>query len=241
MHARDVMTSSVVTVSPETAVPDIAKLLLERRISAVPVVDQGERVVGIVSEGDLMRRVEHADERHRSWWLRLFSDAATEATEYVKTHGRCAADVMTRDVVTVSEDTPLHEIAALLEERRIKRVPAVRDRRLVGIVSRANLLHGLAAQPADMPESSLGDEAIRSRISTTLRKEVGDMTEFVNVIVSDGVVDLWGATDSEDIKRAVRVAAENMPGVREVRDHVGILPSMVRARVRRRVMRSKHP
>jgi CBS domain-containing protein len=161
--------------------------------------------------------------------LRLFSDQATDAADYVKTHGRRAADVMTRDVVTVGEDTPLHEIAALLEERRIKRVPVVRDRRLVGIVSRANLLHGLAAQPADMPESCLGDEAIRSRISTTLREELGGMTEFVNVVVSDGVVDLWGATDSEDIKRAVRVAAENMPGVREVRDHVGILPPMARA------------
>ena len=176
-----------------------------------------------------MRRVEHADDHHRSWWLRLFSDATTDAADYVKTHGRCAADVMTRDVVTVEEDTPLHEIAILLEERRIKRVPVVRDGRLQGIVSRANLLHGLAASPvAAMPPPSVDDDSIRTTILTTLREEVGGMTQFVNLVVSQGVVDLWGVTASPEVKRAIRVAAENAPGVREVRDHVGILPSNVR-------------
>ena len=229
MRAKDVMTSPVVTAGPQTTVPEIAKLLIERRISALPVVDQGERVIGIVSEGDLMRRVENTDERHRSWWLRLFSDPVTDAADFVKTHGRRAADVMTREVVTVGEDTPLHEIAALLEERRIKRVPVVRDGRVVGIVSRANLLHGLAARPADTPVPSADDEVIRSRILTTLREEVGGMTHFVNVVVNDGVVDLWGATDSSEVAQAVRVAAENTPGAREVRHHVTVLPPMVRA------------
>lgn len=166
MRAKDVMTSPIVTAGPQTTVPEIAKLLIERRISALPVVDQGERVIGIVSEGDLMRRVENTDERHRSWWLRLFSDPATDAADFVKTHGRRAADVMTRDVVTVGEDTPLHEIAALLEERRIKRVPVVREGRVVGIVSRANLLHGLAARPADTPVRSADDEVIRVAAET---------------------------------------------------------------------------
>ena len=228
MRARDVMTSPVVSVGPETTVKEIAKLLIERRVSGVPVLDQGERVVGIVSEGDLIRRVEGTDERHRSWWLRLFSDATTDATEYVKTHGRRAADVMTRDVVTVGEDTPLHEIAALLEQRRVKRVPVVRDGRVVGIVSRANLLHGLAAGPADTPAPTADDEAIRARILTRLREEVGGMTQFVNVVVNQGVVDLWGTTDSPDVVQAVRVAAENTPGVREVRHHIGLLPPMAR-------------
>jgi CBS-domain-containing membrane protein len=228
MRAKDVMTSPFVTVGPDATVQEIATLLIERRVSGVPVLDQGERVVGIVSEGDLLRRVEHADERHRSWWLRLLSDPATDAAEYVKTHGRRAADVMTRDVVTVGVDTPLHEIAALLEERRIKRVPVVQDGRLVGIVSRANLLHGLAAWPVAAPAPTIDDQAIRATILTTLRVEVGGMTKFVNVVVSQGVVDLWGATDSSEVKRAIRVAAENAPGVREVRDRVGILPYMVR-------------
>jgi CBS domain-containing protein len=229
MRAKDVMSSPVVTAGPQTTVPEIAKLLIERRISALPVVDQGERVIGIVSEGDLMRRVENTDERHRSWWLRLFSDPATDAADFVKTHGRRAADVMTRDVVTVGEDTPLHEIAALLEERRIKRVPVVREGRVVGIVSRANLLHGLAARPANTPVRSADDEVIRSRILTTLREEVGGMTHFVNVVVNDGVVDLWGATDSSEVAQAIRVAAETAPAVREVRHHVTVLPPMVRA------------
>ena len=161
--------------------------------------------------------------------MRLFSDATTDATEYVKTHGRRAADVMTRDVVTVGEDMPLHEIAALLEARRIKRVPVVRDGRVLGIVSRANLLHGLAAGPADTPAPTADDEAIRARILTRLREEVGGMTQFVNVVVNQGVVDLWGTTDSPDVVQAVRVAAENTPGVREVRNHIGLLPPMARA------------
>ena len=105
----------------------------------------------------------------------------------------------------------------------------VRIGRLVGIVSRANLLHGLAARPSDTPAPSLGDEAIRSRILTTLREEVGGMTEFVNVVVDQGVVDLWGTTDSPDVAQAIRVVAENTPGVREVRHHVTVLPPMVRA------------
>lgn len=229
MRARDVMTAPVVTVGPETAVPEIAKLLTERQISAVPVVGPDERVIGIVSEGDLMRRLEHADERHRSWWLKLFGDAPGDAADFVKSHGRRAADVMTRDVATVGAGTPLHEIAALLEERRIKRVPVVDDGRLVGIVSRANLLHGLAARREEVPVPAADDEAVRAHILTTLREEVGGMTEFVSVVARDGIVDLWGTTDSPDVKRAIRVAAETAPGVREVHDHVGILSPMVRA------------
>jgi CBS domain-containing protein len=229
MRAKDVMTSPAVTVTPETTVQDIAKLLIERRISAVPVVDNGERLIGIVSEGDLMRRVENGGETHRSWWLRLLSEPTERAADYVKTHGRHAADVMTRGIVTVAEDAPLHEIAALLEARRIKRVPVVRDGRAVGIVSRANLLHGLAARPADAPPPSADDEAIRSGILTTLREEIGGLTEFINVVVSQGIVDLWGATDSPEAKQAIRVAAENAPGTREVRDHVTVLSPLLRA------------
>ena len=230
MRAKDVMTSPVLTVGLDATVQEIAKLLIERRVSGVPVLDSGGRVAGIVSEGDLMRRVGHADEHHRSWWLTLFSDATTDATDYVRTHGRRAADVMARDVVTVEEDTPLHEIAILLEERRNKRVPVVRDGRLQGIVSRANLLHGLAASPvAAMPLPSVDDDTIRTTILTTLREEVGGMTELVNIVVSQGVVDVWGVADLLEVKRAIRVAAENAPGVREVRDHVSILPANVRS------------
>ena len=140
MLARDVMTRGVLAVRAETPVEEIAALLLSRSISAVPVVDGDDRVVGIVSEGDLMRRTEAETYRRPSWWLELVSDPASLARDYVKTHGRRASDVMTRQVVSVTEDTPVDKIASLLDSRRIKRVPVVREGKLVGVVSRADLL-----------------------------------------------------------------------------------------------------
>ena len=125
MQAKDVMTPNVVTVTPDASVKDIAELLLERQISALPVVDAEQKIVGIVSEGDLLRRPETGTERRRSWWLSLFSSSEERAADYVKGHGRRAEEVMTRNVVTVEEDTPLNKIAELLERRRIKRVPVV--------------------------------------------------------------------------------------------------------------------
>lgn len=172
MQARDVMTTQVTTVHRDTPVPEIARLLLEHRISAVPVVDAEGRVEGIVSEGDLMRRHDtDTDGNSRSsWWLRLFETTETAAERYIRSHGRVAGEVMTRNVVAVDEDVPLSEIALLLEEKRIKRVPVIRDGRLVGIVSRANLLRALASRPT--PPHAPGrtdDQALRER----LLKEIG--------------------------------------------------------------------
>ena len=221
MRANDVMTPDVVTVTQDAHVHDIARLLLERHISAVPVVDSDDRVLGIVSEGDLMRRRENETERHSSWWLALWTMPKDGAREYVEEHGTRARDVMTRDVVTVTEDTPLGEIAERLEELRIKRVPVVRDGRLVGIVSRANLLHGLAtARRAMTPSPTPDDRSIRERVVEALHEDLGVTTECINVTVSDGIVDLWGDVDSGDEKQAILIAARNTPGVRELRDHI---------------------
>jgi CBS domain-containing protein len=226
MVAQDVMTADIVTVTAETAVPEIAALLLEHRISAVPVVDAKGGVLGIVSEGDLMHRPEVGTERRRrSWWLTLFGDQGDLAKEFVKTHGLRAADVMTRAVVTVTDDTPLPAIAQMLEERRIKRVPVVREGRLVGIVSRADLLRAVAArkalaEPAPKPD----DRAIRERLLETIRSAEWVTDTFVSVMVTDGVVHLWGAIESEVQRDALRVAAERIPGVRAVKDHMGRLP-----------------
>lgn len=223
MVAQDVMTTTVVTVTPEMPVPDIARLLLKHRVSAVPVVDSGGRLVGIVSEGDLMRRPETGTERHRSWWLTLVGGPDELAREFVKTHGHLAADVMTGDVVTVADDTPVAEIARLLEERRIKRVPVVRQGRVVGIVSRADLLRALASQrPAAAPPSS-DDRTLREQVLHALRSAELGFPGFVNVVVSDGVVHLWGAAESEETRRACRVAAESVAGVRAVENHMGVL------------------
>ncbi len=226
MLARDVMTADVVTVTTETAVPEIAALLLKHRISAVPVVDTKGDILGIVSEGDLMHRPEAGTERRRrSWWLTLFGDPGDLAKEFVKTHGLRAADVMTREVVTVTDDTPLSTIAQLLEERRIKRVPVVREGRLVGIVSRADLLRAVAArksQPEPAPKPD--DRAIRERLLETIRSAEWVADTFVNVMVTDGVVHLWGVIESDVQRDALRVAAERIPGVRAVEDHLGSLP-----------------
>ena len=222
MQAKDVMTTNVVTVTPSTRIQDIAKLLLERKISGVPVVDPDDRVLGIVSEGDLMQRIENETERHRSWWLGFVASREQRAEEYVKSHGTRAGDVMTTDVVTVGEDVAIGEIARILEERRIKRVPVVRDGKLVGIISRANLLHGLAARKEEAPAApSIDDRAIREAVIGALEKEGWVTHGSLNVIVTDGVVELWGWVESEDERQAFKIATENVPGVRFVEDHLG--------------------
>lgn len=229
MLAKDVMTANVFTVTPDTSVTDVAKLLLEKRISALPVIDGDSRVVGIVSEGDLIRRPEAGTEPEHSWWLRIFSLPEDEASEYVRTHGRTAEDVMTRRVVTVTEDTPLADAAELLETRRIKRVPVVRDGRLVGILSRSNLVQALATyetEPSSIPSAE--DRNIRERIIDGIQKEFGGHMGLAEVTVSGGVVTLWGIADSKAEKTAMRVAAENTAGVTAVEDKVNVLPSHIR-------------
>lgn len=224
MLAKDVMTTSVVTVSPETEVREIARLLLARRISAVPVTDAEGAVVGIVSEGDLLHRPESETETTSSWWLGLVAAPSQKAKDYVKTHGRHAADVMTRDVITVTSDVSLAAIATLLEKHRIKRVPVVDDGKLVGIVSRANLLQGLAMQ--ETAPVSGDDEAVRQALMSELRTaSVG--TDYLNVVVLDGKVQIWGAVETQEEKRAVPVAVENVTGIADWEDHVRIVPPMV--------------
>lgn len=220
MHAKDVMTTSVVTVGPDTDVRTIARFLIERRISAVPVVDQAGRVVGIVSEGDLMRRAEAGTERHPSWWLELLASPEDKARDYAKSHGLTAKDVMTRPAVTVAEDAPLGEIATLLERHRIKRVPVVRDGTIVGIVSRANLLHGLVAKEA-APAVASDDAGIREQVIAGI-KAAGIPETYVNVVVAGGIVHVWGFVGSEAEKDAIRIAAETAPGVKTVQNNVAV-------------------
>jgi CBS domain-containing protein len=172
VQAKDVMTAKVVSVTPDTPVEQIARLLLEQRISGVPVTDASGRILGIVTEGDLMRRPDLQTERRRPWWLRIVADERTRAEEYTKTHGSRAADVMTRNVVTVTEETTVGEIARLLERHHIKRVPVVREGKLVGIVSRANLIQGLAARrdrAGPAARRTTGPSATRSCGSSTTK------------------------------------------------------------------------
>ncbi|WP_119458373.1 CBS domain-containing protein [Rhodospirillaceae bacterium SYSU D60014] len=220
MKAKDVMTPYVVSVAPDNTVGEVADILLTQGISAVPVVDGG-RLVGIVSEGDLIRRAEIGTaERHRSWWLRLFTDDTTLATEYVKSHATRVRDIMTRKVITVTGEAPLADIAAALEKNRIKRVPVLRDGRLVGIVSRANLIQGLAAARATPLASAAADDGmIRARVLEALRSLPWSGAGTADVTVTGGLVELWGIYRSPEERNAERVAAENVPGVRKVEDH----------------------
>jgi CBS domain-containing protein len=222
MQVRHVMTTDVVTVKPDTRIREIAKTLLKRRISAVPVVDDEEKLVGIVSEGDLMRRTEIGTDERESWWLALLADPEDEALEYVRTHGSRARDVMTRSVITVGEDATLREVAAVLEHNRIKRVPVVRDGKLVGIVSRANLLQGILTAKGD--HTAPGDDAIRATILKRLREDAGVRGGLLNVTVSDGIVHLWGGIRSQAEREAVHVVADNVRGVKGIEDHLTVLP-----------------
>ncbi len=226
MQAKDIMTTPVVSVTPETGVSEVARLLLHRHISAVPVIDADGRLVGVVSEGDFLRRAEGDSHRHGSWWLRLFSEPTDNAAEYVKTHGRSAADVMTRDVVTVTEDISAGDVAHLLETKRIKRVPVLRDGKVVGIVSRADLLRGLAAQ-RDTPTAtaSVEDATIRKQILEEISAGDWAPTYGVSVVVVGGVVQIWGIVDSQEQSEALRVAAANVPGVKSVELNVSIIPA----------------
>ena len=220
MKARDVMVSPVITTKPSASVKEVAQTLLKNQISAVPVLDDAGKLVGIVSEGDLMRRADLGTEKHRSWWLAaLFAEEEALASEYVKQHSRKVADVMTKRLITAGPDAPLGEIAGLLERHSIKRVPIVENGALVGIVSRANLIQALAGdrKSLDVP---IPDAKLRDRIMAHLKAQPWAHTSLLNVTVNDGIVDIWGITRSEAEKKALRVAAETTPGVRAVNDNI---------------------
>jgi CBS domain-containing protein len=228
MRAADVMVTDVVTVGPDACVQDVAEILLRHRISAVPVVTE-DKVIGIVSEGDLLRRADTHTERRRSRWLDYFVSKEALAAEFVRSHSRKVTDVMTREVITAEPDTPLSEIASRLERNGIKRVPIVRDGKIVGIVSRANLLQALASLKHDkVSVATTTDAAIRATVERELRTKSWARPLLINVIVQDGTIDLWGLVESDAEKRAVRVLAEVTPGVRAVNDNLLIRPAFER-------------
>lgn len=228
MKARDVMVAPVVTVMPSQSARDVAILFARHRISAVPVVDEKGRVIGIVSEGDLMRRSETDTERRPSWWLSVFTSDDVLANEYIRAHARKVSDLMTKSVITAAPDTLLSEIATILERNAIKRVPIVSNGQLVGIVSRANLVQAMAAAKPGLIVP-MSDTAIRERLLDHLKTQRWAHAGFVNITVFDGVVSLWGLVPSETEKRALRVAAEQATGVRAVEDNLLVTPSISRA------------
>ena len=224
MKASDVMTSNVITVGPDARVQDVAGLLLHHRISAVPVVGPKGELLGIVSEGDLINRPESETERRKPWWLDALATNEGLAAEYVRSHSRNVTDVMTSEVITVSPGTSVAEIATLLERHRIKRVPVVENGKIVGIVSRANLLQALASLRDKAPQARPDDSAIREKVMQRLQNERWARPALISVTVQDGTVDLWGIVDSEAEKKAVHVLAEVTPGARAVNNNLMVRP-----------------
>lgn len=223
MKARDVMTKRVLSVTLDTSVRQAATYLVENGISAAPVLDAKGNLVGLVSEGDLFRRAETGTARRKSWWLSLLSSNEIEARDFTKAHALQVKDVMTRGVVTVSEETEISEIADLLERKQIKRVPVVKDGRVVGIVSRANLVRALADLTPPAKEV-LVDRELRAAIERRIKSESWAPHALVNVSVHDGHVELTGIVENEAQRTALRVLVETVPGVLGVKESLSIYP-----------------
>lgn len=220
MRAKDVMTRDLISVTPDATVLQAARLMLQHHISGLPVVDASGKLVGILSEGDFLRRRETATQRRRSRWLEFLMGPGKIASEYTQSHGSKVAEVMTSDVRTVGEDTDLEKIVELMEKHRIKRVPVIRDDRIVGIVTRSNLMHAMVSMARSTPPGPQSDDVIREQLLAELKKQEWAPIAMTNVVVRDGIVELWGAIIDERQRAALKVAAENVPGVKAVKDHL---------------------
>ena len=220
MKAADIMTRRVVSIGAEASVLEAIRLMLQNKISGLPVVDGEGLLVGIVTEGDFLRRAETGTQRTRSRWLEFLMGPGRLAAEYVHSHGRTVSEVMTADPVAIDEDTPLAEVVRILEERRIKRVPVMRGRRVVGIVSRANLLHALASLGAAVPPPDKSDMAIRQQLLAEFDKQTWAPVALIDAVVKSGVVEFWGTITEESQGEALKVCAENIPGVKSVVSHL---------------------
>jgi CBS domain-containing protein len=229
MRASEIMTTNIVSVSIKDTVFDAAETLLGARVSAAPVVDEEGHVHGIVSEADLIHRAEIATSSRKSWLGRLLETNADAAREFVATHARGVADVMTRNVVTASADATLGELVALIEKHKVKRIPIVRDGLLVGIVSRANLLEALLSREPEGAAvgASTDDKALREAVAKAVDGQPWSSRWPTTVVVSDGVVHLWGFVEGDTVRQAYRIAAENVPGVRRVKIHLRTMPASV--------------
>ena len=227
MRAKDVMTEDCVCIDVKESVYDAAEVLLSARVSAVPVVNDKGEVVGIVSEADLVRRAEIDTAPHKSWLSRLMDTEASAAHDFVAARTRRISDVMTRKVVTASEDTTLRELVDLMERHNIKRVPIVREDVLVGIVSRADVLKALLSREPDSAVLQPTDKALRQAVVEALEKRPWTSRWPTNVFANDGVVHLWGFVEGDEVRQAYRVAAENVPGVRRVKSHLRSMPPSV--------------
>ena len=219
MRAHQIMTKPVITIAPDATIAEAANIMLSRHISGLPVVDGTGKLVGVVSQGDFIHRSEIGTERRRGRWLKFILGSSKSATDFVLEHGCKISEVMSRSPVTIAEDAPLSDIADVMEKRHVKRLPVLRDGKLVGIVTRTNLLQAVAALARHVPDPTADDDHIRDRIIHAIEKADWGPIGF-NVIVRDGIVHLSGFITDERARQATIVAAENVEGVRKIHDHL---------------------
>jgi CBS domain-containing protein len=214
------MSARVISIAPDANVLEAIRLMLQNHISGLPVIDTSGALVGVVTEGDFLRRVETGTERKRPRWLEFLMGPSRMADEYVHTHARKVEEVMTREPTTITEDTSLDEVVRIMERRRIKRLPVLRGAQVVGIVSRANLLHALASLAAAAPPPAKTDVAIRQQLLAEFDKQTWAPVAPIDVVVRKGVVELWGTITEEAQGEALKVCAENISGVKSVVSHL---------------------
>lgn len=219
MRAYQIMTHRLTTVRVDTPIAKAAELMLDKRVSGLPVVDAKGHLVGVVSEGDFLRRGEIGTQHRRSGWLEFFVGPGKLASEFVKEEGRTVGDVMTRDPVTIAEDATLEDIVQIMEQKGIKRLPVLRNGDLIGIVTRANLLQAVANLARDASQPSTDDDTLRKEILHAIESQPWSPMGL-NAVVRDGIVDLSGVITDDRQRNAVVVAAKNVPGVKAVHDHM---------------------
>ena len=220
MKVRDIMSTRVISIAPDANVLEAVRLMLQNHISGLPVIDTSGMLVGVVTEGDFLRRAETGTEHKRPRWLEFLMGPRRLADEYVHTHARKVEDVMTREPITITEDAALDEVVRIMERRRIKRLPVVRGTQVVGIVSRANLLHALASLGAAASPPAKTDVAIREQLLAEFDRQTWAPVALIDVMVKDGAVELWGTITEEAQGDALKVCAENIPGVKSVVSHL---------------------
>ncbi len=222
MKAQDIMTRDVTTVRPDTSVRDIAALMVEKHISGVPVLTDNGKIIGMVSQSDLLHRAEVGTERKHKWWFRAFADSNAMAREYAKAHGLKAHDIMSRYVVSVRDDAELRDVADILDNHRIKRVPVVQEGRLVGIITRGDLVRALSQVQISKTVKKIDNAALHKTLHDRIRVQSWIDPSYISITVNDGVVELWGFVETVDQRNALRVLVEETDGVSRVDDKISV-------------------
>lgn len=223
MKAQEIMTRDVITVGPDTSVRDIAALMVEKHISGVPVLTDNGKIIGMVSQSDLLHRAELGTERRHKWWFRTFSDSYALAQEYAKAHGLKAHDIMSRYVVSVRDDAELRDVADILDSHRIKRVPVVQEGHLVGIITRGDLVRTLSQVEISKTVKKIDNAALHKTLHDRIRTQSWINESYINVTVNDGVVELWGFVDTADQRSALRALVEETEGVSRLEDKLNVV------------------